>query len=203
VPAIVRLDGARFPAGQGRKTAIFFGASIGFPTVRRRGPAIQISSTELKKGKKLGDADYKVHSRRAITSWTCLTGKGGHRSANEIFYFTEEHAERRRRIRTTLKYRFNRFQPQRAGFGADPKKSDWPILVNLRPSNPFRGAPGLSDGKGGSSGNFYDWFAYEFLGASSFVAAGKSPKAARISYRVPANAKKGGQPSIWKALKQG
>jgi len=80
---------------------------------------------ELKKGKQIGDATYKVHLD-GYDQTALITGKGPSKR-HEIFYFAE----------TTLgavriddfKYRF---LDQPNGWFGGTVKPDWPILVNLR-----------------------------------------------------------------------
>ncbi|MEJ0082093.1 MAG: hypothetical protein WDM78_14380 [Puia sp.] len=47
-------------------------------------------TTDLLKGKKIGDATYKVHLD-GYNQMNCITGKGPS-ARNEIFYFTKAHS---------------------------------------------------------------------------------------------------------------
>jgi arylsulfatase len=108
---------------------------------------------ELKRGKQLGGATYKVHLD-GYDQTDLITGKGPSKR-NDIFYFTE----------TTLtavrigdfKYRFT---DQPNGWLGATVKVDWPILTNLR-LDPFE-RTGMYNGKDSGSISYYNWFAYEF-----------------------------------------
>jgi len=144
VPALVRWPG-KVPAGK-IENGIFSGLDW-FPTFVAAAGNPNIAD-ELKKGKQLGDATYKVHLD-GYNQMDVLTGKGPSKR-HEVFYFAE----------TTLgavriddfKYRFI---DQPGGWLGGTVKVDWPILVNLR-LDPFE-RTGLT-----GSLNFYSWFAYEF-----------------------------------------
>jgi arylsulfatase len=148
VPCIVRWPG-KVPAGKVENSIISgldwfptFVAAAGNPDIVE----------ELKKGKQIGDRQYKVHLD-GYNQMDLITGKGPSKR-HEIFYLTEGTLSAVRI--DDYKYRFTD-QPN-GWFGATVKV-DMPILVNLR-LDPFE-RTGFSDGKGGSI-NYYNWFAYEF-----------------------------------------
>jgi hypothetical protein len=107
---------------------------------------------ELKKGKQLGDATYKVHLD-GYDQMNLITGKGPS-ARHEILYFTESTLSAVRI--DDYKYRFT---DQPGGWLGGTVKVDWPILTNLR-LDPFE-RTGLPNGDKGSLA-FYNWFAYEF-----------------------------------------
>ncbi len=148
VPAIVRWPG-KVPAGK-VENAIVSGLDW-FPTFVAAAGNPNIVD-ELKKGKKLGDTDYKVHLD-GYNQLDLITGKGPSKR-QEIFYFTESTLSAARI--DDYKYRFT---DQPNGWLGATEKVDWPILVNLR-LDPFE-RTGVPNGKTGSLA-FYDWFAYEF-----------------------------------------
>jgi arylsulfatase len=144
VPALIRWPG-KVPAGK-IENGIFSGLDW-FPTFVAAAGDPNIAD-ELKKGKQLGDATYKVHLD-GYNQMDVLTGKGSSKR-HEVFYFAE----------TTLgavridDYKY-RFIDQPNGWLGGTIKVDWPILVNLR-LDPFE-RTGLT-----GSLAFYNWFAYEF-----------------------------------------
>jgi arylsulfatase A-like enzyme len=144
VPAMVRWPG-KVPAGK-VENGIFSGLDW-FPTfVAAAGnPGIV---DDLKKGKQIGGATYKVHLD-GYDQTDMLTGKGPSKR-HEIFYFAESTLGAVRI--DDYKYRFI---DQPNGWLGGTVKVDWPILVNLR-LDPFE-RTGLS-----GSLNFYHWFVYEF-----------------------------------------
>lgn len=107
---------------------------------------------ELKKGKKLGERDYKVHLD-GYNQLDLFTGKGPSKR-HEIFYFTEGTLSAARV--NDFKYRFT---DQPNGWLGATEKVDWPALTNLR-LDPFE-RTGLPTAHGGSFG-YYNWFVYEF-----------------------------------------
>jgi len=148
VPAIIRWPG-KVPAGKVENSIISgldwfptFTAAAGNPNI----------VDELKKGKKLGDKEYKVHLD-GYNQLDLLTGKGPSKR-QEIFYFTEGTLSAARI--NDYKYRFT---DQPNGWLGATEKVDWPILTNLR-LDPFE-RTGMYNGKGGSLA-YYDWFAFEF-----------------------------------------
>jgi arylsulfatase len=148
VPAIIRWPG-NVPAGK-VENGIISGLDW-FPTFVAAAGNPNIVD-ELKKGKQLGEREYKVHLD-GYNQLDMITGKGPSKR-HEIFYLTESTLSAVRI--NDFKYRFTD-QPN-GWFGAT-EKVDWPILVNLR-LDPFE-RTGLPNGKGGSM-NFYSWFINEF-----------------------------------------
>jgi arylsulfatase len=108
---------------------------------------------ELKKGKQLGDRNYKVHLD-GYNQIDLITGKGPSKR-NEVFYFTES---------TLSAVRINdykyRFTDQPNGWLGSTLKVDWPVLVNLR-LDPFE-RTGMFNGKDNGSISYYNWFVYQF-----------------------------------------
>jgi arylsulfatase len=149
VPAMIRWPG-KVPPGKVENGIVSgldwfpsFVAAAGNPNIVE----------ELKKGKKLGASDYKVHLD-GYNQLDLITGKGPSKR-KEIFYFTEGTLSAARI--NDFKYRFT---DQPNGWLGGTEKVDWPILVNLR-LDPFE-RTGMPNGKGGGSLAYYDWFAYEF-----------------------------------------
>jgi arylsulfatase A-like enzyme len=149
VPCIVRWPG-NVPAGK-IENSIFSGLDW-FPTFVAAAGNANIKQ-ELMAGKKLGDADYKVHLD-GYNQLDLITGKGPSQR-NEIFYFTEGTLSAVR-IKD-FKYRFT---DQPSGWLGATVKVDWPILVNLR-LDPYE-RTGMYNGKDTGSIAYYDWFVYEF-----------------------------------------
>jgi arylsulfatase A-like enzyme len=149
VPAIIRWPG-KVPAGKVENSIVSgldwfptFVAAAGNPNI----------VDELKKGKQLGDKNYKVHLD-GYNQMDLITGKGPSKR-NEIFYFTESTLSAVR-IKD-FKYRFT---DQPNGWLGATVKVDWPILTNLR-LDPYE-RTGMFNGKDGGSIAYYNWFAYEF-----------------------------------------
>jgi arylsulfatase A-like enzyme len=138
VPAMIRWPG-KVPAGK-VENGIFSGLDW-FPTFVAAAGDPNIVE-ELKKGKELGGANYKVHLD-GYDQMDLITGKGPSKR-HEIFYFAES---------TLGAVRIDDYQPN--GWLGGTVKVDWPILVNLR-LDPFE-RTGLT-----GSLAFYNWFAYEF-----------------------------------------
>jgi arylsulfatase A-like enzyme len=149
VPMIIRWPG-RVPAGR-VENAIVSGLDW-FPTFVAAAGNPNIVD-ELRKGKQLGDRNYKVHLD-GYDQTDLITGKGPSKR-HEIFYFTEGTLSAVRL--DDFKYRFTD-QPN-GWFGATVKV-DWPILTNLR-LDPYERL-GMFNGKDGGSIAYYNWFAYEF-----------------------------------------
>jgi arylsulfatase A-like enzyme len=148
VPCIIRWPG-RVPAGKVENGIISgldwfptFAAAAGDPNI----------AEELKKGKQLGDATYKVHLD-GYNQMDLITGKGPS-ARHEVLYFTEGTLSAVRI--DDFKYRFT---DQPGGWLGATVKVDWPILTNLR-LDPFE-RTGMPSGDKGSLA-YYNWFAYEF-----------------------------------------
>jgi arylsulfatase A-like enzyme len=148
VPCIARWPG-HIPAGK-VENGIMSGLDW-FPTLVAAAGNPNIVE-ELKKGKQLGDATYKVHLD-GYDQMNLITGKGPS-ARHEILYFTESTLSAVRI--DDYKYRFT---DQPGGWLGGTVKVDWPILTNLR-LDPFE-RTGLPNGDKGSLA-FYNWFAYEF-----------------------------------------
>ena len=148
VPMIIRWPG-HVPAGK-VENGIVSGLDW-FPTFCAAAGNPNIGD-ELKKGKQLGDANFKVHLD-GYDQTKLITGQGPS-ERHEIFYFTESTLSAVRI--DDYKYRFT---DQPNGWLGATEKVDWPILVNLR-LDPFE-RTGMPNGKGGSLA-YYDWFVYEF-----------------------------------------
>ncbi len=144
VPCMIRWPG-NVPAGKVENGVISgldwfptFVAAAGNPNIVE----------ELKKGKKLGDLEYKVHLD-GYNQLDLITSKGPSKR-NEVFYFAES---------TLGAVRINdykyRFIDQPGGWLGGTVKPDWPILVNLR-LDPFE-RTGMS-----GSLNYYHWYVYQF-----------------------------------------
>jgi arylsulfatase len=149
VPCILRWPG-KVPAGK-VENGIFSGLDW-FPTFLAATGDPNIVE-ELKKGKQLGDHNYKVHLD-GYDQTDLITGKGPSKR-HEIFYFTESTLGAVRI--DDYKYRFT---DQPNGWLGATEKVDWPILVNLR-LDPFE-RTGMYNGKDNGSIAYYNWFAYEF-----------------------------------------
>ncbi len=149
VPCILRWPG-KVPAGK-VENGVFSGLDW-FPTfVSAAGDPNIIN--ELKKGKQLGDHNYKVHLD-GYDQTDLITGKGPSKR-HEIFYFTESTLSAVRI--DDYKYRFT---DQPNGWLGATEKVDWPILVNLR-LDPFE-RTGMYNGKDNGSLNYANWFTYQF-----------------------------------------
>jgi arylsulfatase len=144
VPAIVRWPG-RVPAGK-VENGLMSGLDW-FPTFLAAAGNPNIVE-ELKKGKQLGDRNYRVHLD-GYNQLDFISGKSPSKR-NEIYYFAESTLGA---IRVgDYKYRFID-QPQ--GWLGGTVKPDWPILANVR-LDPFE-RTGIT-----GSMNFYNWYVYEF-----------------------------------------
>jgi arylsulfatase len=148
VPCILRWPG-KVPAGK-VENSIFSGLDW-FPTFVAAAGNSDIVE-DLKKGKQIGDSQYKVHLD-GHNQMDLITGKGPSKR-HEIFYLTEGTLSAVRI--DDYKYRFT---DQPNGWVGATEKVDWPILVNLR-LDPFE-RTGLSNGKTGSLA-YYNWYVYEF-----------------------------------------
>ncbi len=144
VPMIIRWPG-KVPADK-IENSIVSGLDW-FPTLVAAAGNSNIAE-ELKKGKKIGDRDYKVHLD-GYNQMDLITGKGPSKR-HEIFYFAE----------TTLgavridDFKYS-FITQPNGWLGSTMKADWPILVNLR-LDPYE--------RSGMSGSlaYYNWYVYQF-----------------------------------------
>ena len=144
VPAIIRWPG-HVPAGT-VANGIISGMDW-FPTLVAAAGDPGITE-ELKRGKQLGDRNYKVHLD-GYNQMDFITGKGPSKR-HEIFYFAESTLGA---IRIDdYKYRFI---DQPSGWLGGTVKVDWPILVNLR-LDPFE--------RTGMTGSlqYANWFTYQF-----------------------------------------
>jgi arylsulfatase len=148
VPCIIRWPG-KVPAGK-VENSIFSGLDW-FPTFVAAAGNENIVE-ELKKGKQIGDTQFKVHLD-GYNQMDLITGKGPSKR-HEIFYLTEGTLSAVRI--DDFKYRFT---DQPNGWLGSTVKVDWPILVNLR-LDPFE-RTGMFNGKGGSLA-YYNWYVFEF-----------------------------------------
>src|SRR6201994_2491267 len=147
-PCILRWPG-RVPAGK-VENGIVSGLDW-FPTLVAAAGNPNIAD-ELKKGKQLGERNYKVHLD-GYNQIDLITRKGPSKR-HEVVYFTEGTLSAVRI--DDFKYRFT---DQPGGWLGGTVKVDWPILTNLR-LDPFE-RTNLPNGDKGSLA-FYNWFAYEF-----------------------------------------
>jgi len=148
VPCILRWPG-KVPAGK-VENGIVSGLDW-FPTLVAAAGDPEIA-VELKKGKHLGEREYKVHLD-GYNQLELLTGNGPSKR-QDIFYFTESTLSA---VRIgDYKYRFT---DQPNGWLGATEKVDWPILTNIR-LDPFE-RTGMPNGKSGSLA-YYNWFVYEF-----------------------------------------
>jgi arylsulfatase len=144
VPCIVRWPG-KVPAGT-VENGLISGLDW-FPTFAAAAGNPEIVE-ELKKGKTLGDRNYKVHLDGS-NQLDLLTGTGPSKR-REVWYFAEGTLGA---VRIgDFKYRFI---DQPNGWLGGTVKPDMPILTNLR-LDPFE-RTGLA-----GSLNYYNWFIYEF-----------------------------------------
>jgi arylsulfatase A-like enzyme len=143
-PAILRWPG-KVPAGK-VENGIISGLDW-FPTFVAAAGDPNIVD-ELKQGKKLGDATYKVHLD-GYNQMDMITGKGPSKR-HEIWYFAEGTLGAARIDQ--FKYRF---VDQPNGWFGGTVKPDIPILVNLR-LDPFE--------RTGFTGSveYFQWFKFEF-----------------------------------------
>lgn len=107
---------------------------------------------ELKKGKQLGDTNYKVHLD-GYNQMDLITGKGPS-LRHEVFYFAESKLGAMRI--DDYKYRF---LDQPTGWLGGTVMLDWPMITNLR-LDPFERA-GMPSGANGSL-EFIDFYEHEF-----------------------------------------
>ncbi len=148
VPMIVRWPG-KIPAGK-VENGIMSGLDW-FPTLVAAAGDPNIVD-ELKKGKQLGDQNFKVHLD-GYDQTKMLTGTGPS-TRHEILYFAEKTLGAVRI--DDYKYRFI---DQPDGWLGGTVNLDWPIIVNLR-LDPFERA-GLPNKTNGSL-NYYNFYVHEF-----------------------------------------
>src|SRR5881409_4076770 len=148
-PAMIRWPG-KVPAGK-VENGIISGLDW-FPTLAAAAGNPNIVE-ELKKGKQLDGATYKVHLD-GYDQTDLITGKGPSKR-HEIFYFTESTLSAARI--DDYKYRFT---DQPAGWLGSTVKVDFPVLTNLR-LDPFE-RTGMYNCKDNGSLAYYNWFLYEF-----------------------------------------
>jgi arylsulfatase A-like enzyme len=149
-PAMIRWPG-NVPAGK-IENGIFSGLDW-FPTLVAAAGNPNISE-ELKKGKQLGDRNFKVHLD-GYNQMDAITGKGPSKR-QEIFYFGESELGAVRF--GDYKYRFID-QPE-GWFGAK-LNPDVPYLTNLR-LDPFERTGWAESGVKRGSVEYFQWFKYEF-----------------------------------------
>jgi arylsulfatase len=150
VPAIIKWPG-KVPAGK-VENGIMSGLDW-FPTLVAAAGNPNIAA-ELKQGKKVGDATYKVHLD-GYDQTAMLTGKGPS-NRHEVWYFGESTLGAVRI--DDYKYRFID-QPQ--GWLGAKVAVDVPYLTNLR-LDPFERTGWPSDGTREGAQQYFDWFKYEF-----------------------------------------
>jgi arylsulfatase len=144
VPCIVRWPG-RVPAGK-VENQLMSGLDW-FPTFLAVAGSPGIVD-ELKRGKTLGERNYKVHLD-GYDQTDLITGKGPSKR-HEVFYFAEGTLGAVRL--DDYKYRFI---DQPNGWLGGTVKPDWPMLTNIR-LDPFE-RTGLT-----GSLNYYEFYAHEF-----------------------------------------
>ncbi len=149
-PAMIRWPG-RVPAGKVENDII--SGLDWFPTLVAAAGDPDIGE-ELKRGKKIGDASYKVHLD-GYNQMDLITGKGPSRR-NEIWYFGESELGAVR----IGDYKY-RFIDQPAGWLGDKTKPDVPYITNLR-LDPFERTGWPDNGTKTGTQNYMNWFLYEF-----------------------------------------
>lgn len=149
-PAMIRWPG-KVPAGK-VENGVISGLDW-FPTLVAAAGNADIGE-ELKRGKKIGDASYKVHLD-GYNQMDLITGKGSSRR-NEIWYFGESELGAVR----IGDYKY-RFIDQPAGWLGDKTKPDVPYITNLR-LDPFERTGWPDNGTKNGTQNYMNWFLYEF-----------------------------------------
>ncbi len=149
-PAMIRWPG-KVPAGK-VENGVISGLDW-FPTLVAAAGNADIGE-ELKRGKKIGDASYKVHLD-SYNQMDLITGKGSSRR-NEIWYFGESELGAVR----IGDYKY-RFIDQPAGWLGDKTKPDVPYITNLR-LDPFERTGWPDNGTKNGTQNYMNWFLYEF-----------------------------------------
>jgi arylsulfatase len=150
VPAMIRWPG-KVPAGK-VENGIISGLDW-FPTFVAAAGNPNIIE-ELRKGKELGGATYKVHLD-GYNQMDLITGKGPS-NRHEIWYFGESELGAVRI--DDFKYRFI---DQPAGWLGEKTKLDVPIVINLR-LDPFERTGWPDSGTKFGAQQYFDWFKYEF-----------------------------------------
>nr|WP_180205120.1 arylsulfatase [Pseudomonas sp. SbOxS1]NYU05135.1 arylsulfatase [Pseudomonas sp. SbOxS1] len=150
VPAIIRWPN-KVPAGQ-IANGIMSGMDW-FPTFIAAAGNPNITS-ELLKGKQLGDTTYKVHLD-GYDQTPMITGKGPS-NRHEIFYFGESNLGAVRI--DDYKYRFI---DQPDGWLGAKTSIDVPVLTNLR-LDPFERAGWPQNQAANGSMQYFDWFKFQF-----------------------------------------
>jgi arylsulfatase len=150
VPAILRWPG-HVPAGK-VENGIISGLDW-FPTFLNAAGDPNIID-ELKKGKELAGATYKVHLD-GYDQTAMITGKGPS-TRHEIFYLGESTLGAVRI--DDYKYRFI---DQPRGWLGEKTHVDVPYLINLR-LDPFERTGWPDEGTKDGAQQYFDWFKYEF-----------------------------------------
>jgi arylsulfatase A-like enzyme len=150
VPAMIRWPG-KVPAGKVENGTI--SGLDWFPTFVAAAGNANIAA-ELKQGKKIGDATYKVYLD-GYNQMDMITGKGPS-NRHEILYFGESELGAVRI--DDYKYRFI---DQPAGWLGEKTKPDVPYLTNLR-LDPFERTGWPDSGTKNGAQQYFDWFKYEF-----------------------------------------
>ncbi|MCJ2050109.1 arylsulfatase [Methylobacterium sp. J-070] len=149
-PAMIRWPG-KVPAGQ-IQNGVISGLDW-FPTLVAAAGNADIGE-ELKRGKKIGDENYKVHLD-GYNQMDLISGKGPSKR-NEIWYFGESELGAVR----IGDYKY-RFIDQPAGWLGDKTKPDVPYITNLR-LDPFERTGWPDSGTKIGTQNYMNWFLYEF-----------------------------------------
>jgi arylsulfatase A-like enzyme len=149
-PAMIRWPG-KVPAGK-VENGIISGLDW-FPTFLAAAGNPNIAA-ELKQGKKLGDATYKVHLD-GYDQTNMITGKGPS-NRHDIWYFGESSLGAVR----IDDYKF-RFIDQPGGWLGDKTKVDVPYITNLR-LDPFERTGWPNNGTKDGAQSYFEWFKYEF-----------------------------------------
>ena len=149
-PAMIRWPG-KVPAGQVQNGVI--SGLDWFPTLVAAAGNADIGE-ELKRGKQIGDENYKVHLD-GYNQMDLITGKGPSKR-NTVWYFGESELGAVR----IGDYKY-RFIDQPAGWLGDKTKPDVPYITNLR-LDPFERTGWPDSGTKVGTQNYMNWFLYEF-----------------------------------------
>ena len=149
VPCMVRWPG-KVPAGK-VENGLISGLDW-FPTLVAAAGNPNIAD-ELKKGKQIGDATFKVHLD-GYNQMDMITGKGPS-NRHEIWYFGESELGAVR----IDDYKF-RFIDQPAGWVGDKTKPDVPYIYQFAPRSVR--ARGMAQAPRNGAQQYFDWFKYEF-----------------------------------------